>query len=80
MSTQITTFGVDAIADTSSKRPGLFQRIWAKLLAAGEAHGQRRLVNYFASLPASRLEEIGYTKAQIRQIRVERTLPVLGHA
>lgn len=80
MSTQITTFGVDAVADTSSERSGIVRRIWNKLLAAGEAQGQRRLVNYLASLSDYRLQELGYTKAQIHEIRVQRTLPALATA
>ncbi len=74
MSTQITTYG-DAVIASSSKRPSVFRRAWDSLVAAGEAQGQRRVVNYLASLSDHRLGQLGYSKAQIHEIRVLRTLP-----
>jgi len=75
MSTQITTYGVDAIVEPTSKRPSLLRRVWNSLVAAGEAQGQRRVVNYLAGLSDFRLGQLGYTKAQIHEIRVLRKLP-----
>ncbi len=74
MSTQSTTYGV-AVPDTTEG--SWFKRAFDRMLAAGEAQGQRRVVNYLAMQSDRRLKEIGYTDAQIRQIRVDRILPTL---
>lgn len=75
MSTPVTTYGA-AIPETVSTRPSWFKRVWDRLIAIGEAQGHRRVVNYLAAQSDYRLAELGYSKAQIHEIRVLRTLPI----
>ncbi len=75
MSTQSTTYGIAVPEATEGST--WFKRAFDRMLAAGEAQGQRRVVNYLAMQSDRRLKEIGYTDAQIHQIRVDRILPTL---
>lgn len=77
MSTPI-AYGVDAVPEVRTKSSGFLTRIFDRLTAAREAQAERYLVNYLSALSDSRLEELGYTDAQIREIRINRRLPELA--
>jgi hypothetical protein len=75
MSNPATTYGVAAVSDTA-RQPNWLYRVFERLFRARELQAERLVVNYLAGLTNARLAEIGYTPAQIRQIRLERKLPV----
>ena len=77
MSTPI-TYGVDAIPETRAKSTGFLAGFFARLIASREAQAQRYLVNYLSSLSDERLQDLGYTDAQIRKLRIERQLPQIA--
>ncbi|MCL4766954.1 MAG: hypothetical protein KJZ80_12015 [Hyphomicrobiaceae bacterium] len=74
MSTPI-TYGMDAVPDTAARAAGRFQRALERFMAAREAQASRRVLDYLSALPDEQLAALGYTEAQIRQIRVEHRLP-----
>jgi hypothetical protein len=75
MSTPITTYGLDAVPEATGKRSGWLLRAFERFIAAREAQGRRRALEYLSSLSDERLAQLGYTDTHIRQIREERSLP-----
>jgi len=65
--------------ETQSEK-GWFRRALDRLMAARQAQAERLIVDSLNRMSDERLAEYGYTKDQIRMIRVDRRLPALSEA
>ena len=58
------------------RRPGMFARAWASIIACKQAQADEFLRPYLAQASVSDLTELGFTSAEIAEIKKDRHLPV----
>jgi hypothetical protein len=62
--------------DPVEKRAGFFKRALEAVIAARQAEACRQIAGFLASQSDARLKDLGFTDAQIREVRQQGRLPV----
>ena len=76
MSTPTTTSDTPAVVSVAGKRVGLFKRALDAVVAARQAEACRQVAGFLANQSDARLKDLGFTDAQIREVRQNGRLPV----
>ena len=76
MSTQTITSGPHAATGGGKKHRGLFKRMLDAVFAARQAEAARQVAGFLANQSDTRLRDLGFTDAQIRELRQRGRIPV----
>lgn len=60
----------------TAREPGFFARAWASIIAGKQAHADEFLRPYLAQASVADLTQLGFTAAEIAEIKKDRHLPV----
>jgi hypothetical protein len=65
-----------ALSNDGPRRPGVFARAWASIVAGKQARADEFLRPYLAQASVDDLVQLGFTSAEIAVIKKDRHLPV----
>lgn len=75
MSTNITALQGALAHDEADKTPSFFGRLFKGVAAAREAQAKRYVQAHLNGLSDLRLKDLGFTEAEIREIRATKQIP-----